>query len=306
MTTDFGTRGRRRDANRPLRGEGRPDVMEKTAERRRARPPEPGRDGGARGDGGATTSVRPGSGRSVPPGPNPRAVGAMGRRGTVPAARSPLARPIPRQRARSAPSATVPGRVVPTVAPGLTTGTVPVRRPRTSAWPPGSAPRDNVVRGVPRMPFVLLVLALLGGGLICLLVINTTLGAASFRISQLQKTGASLSTQEQSLQEHVAAEEAPGEIAKRAYQLGMRVQPSTQIVDLGTHQTYVLPGQVGVDANLGASPASSASPAQPGTSTMTATGTPTPTPTAMPTGTSSQAATQPPAGQTATAARSSP
>ncbi len=32
------------------------------------------------------------------------------------------------------------------------------------------------------MPFVLLVLVLLGGGLICLLVINTTLGATSFRV----------------------------------------------------------------------------------------------------------------------------
>jgi hypothetical protein len=110
------------------------------------------------------------------------------------------------------------------------------------------------------MPFVLLVLVLLGGGLICLLVINTTLGAASFRISQLQKTGTSLSTQEQTLQEQVAEERAPAEIARLAYQLGMRVQATTHILDLRTHQTDVLAGQVGVDANLGARPAESASP----------------------------------------------
>jgi hypothetical protein len=106
---------------------------------------------------------------------------------------------------------------------------------------------------VPRMPFVLLVLTLLGGSLICLLVINTTLGAASFRISQLQKTGAGLTTQLQGLRQRVAAEEAPAAIASRAYQLGMRTQPDVTIVDLRTHRIYVLSGQSGVGVQLGAS-----------------------------------------------------
>jgi hypothetical protein len=150
------------------------------------------------------------------------------------------------------------------------------------------------------MPFVLLVLALLGGGLICLLVINTTLGAASFRISQLQKTSARLSTQEQGLQEQVAVERAPAEIARQAYQLGMRVQTTTHILDLGTHQTDVVPGQAGVDANLGASPAASPSPStspSPGTSASPATS-------ATATGTSSTrpgATAQPAASATPTA-----
>jgi len=105
---------------------------------------------------------------------------------------------------------------------------------------------------VPRVPFVLLVLGLLGGSLVCLLVINTTLGAASFRISQLQKKSASLSTQEQNLRQQVAAEQAPAAIAQRAYALGMRGQSSTTILDLRSGQIYRLPGQSGVGVELGA------------------------------------------------------
>jgi hypothetical protein len=108
------------------------------------------------------------------------------------------------------------------------------------------------------MPFVLLVLALLGGSLICLLVINTTLGAASFRISQLQKTGAGLATQLQGLRQRVAAEQAPAEIASRAYQLGMRTSANVTVLDLRTHRIYVLDGQSGTGLQLGARPSPSA------------------------------------------------
>lgn len=102
------------------------------------------------------------------------------------------------------------------------------------------------------MPFVLLVLLLLGGGLICLLVINTTLGATSFRISQLQRTSATLTTQEQTLQQQIAAAQSPAQIAQRAYQLGMRVQTNGNFLDLRTGRFYELPGQASVIASLGA------------------------------------------------------
>jgi hypothetical protein len=102
------------------------------------------------------------------------------------------------------------------------------------------------------MPFVLLVLVLLGGGLICLLVINTTLGATSFRISRLQSTGAALATQEQALQQQIANEQSPAQIARRAYQLGMRVQVNGNILDLRTHRSYQLPGQASATVSLGA------------------------------------------------------
>lgn len=101
---------------------------------------------------------------------------------------------------------------------------------------------------LPRTPFALLVLTLLGGGLICLLVINTTLGASSFRITQLQRTNANLSQQQRTLQGEIADERAPAEIAKLAYQLGMRPETSTTILDLSKHRTYHLPGQAGAAA----------------------------------------------------------
>jgi hypothetical protein len=102
------------------------------------------------------------------------------------------------------------------------------------------------------MRFALLVLVLLGGGLICLLVINTTLGATSFRISKLQSTNATLSTQQQVLQQEIAAEQSPAQIARRAYALGMRVQANGNILDLRTHRLDKLAAQAGASIPLGA------------------------------------------------------
>jgi hypothetical protein len=111
-------------------------------------------------------------------------------------------------------------------------------------------------------------------------VINTTLGAASFRISELQKTGSSLAPQLQALRERVAAEEAPAEIARRAYQLGMRTQTGVTILDLRTNRTYVLAGQSGVGIELGATPAASAAAST--TTSKKSAGAKTPAPAATP------------------------
>ena len=160
-----------------------------------------------------------------------------------------------------------------------------------------SAVASPLSRAVPRLPFVLLVLALLGGSLVCLLVINTTLGAASFRISQLQKRSASLSTQEQNLRQQVAAEQAPAAIAERAYALGMRAQTSTTILDLRSGQIYMLPGQGGMGVELGAPPASP----------KTTVPTPAPSADATPVATPTPAGSQAPSASTTPApARSSP
>jgi len=100
------------------------------------------------------------------------------------------------------------------------------------------------------MPFVLLILGLLGGGLVCLLVINTTLATASFAISNLQQGNAALSQQEQVLQQQIAKEESPGSIEQRAYRLGMRQQQVLSFLDVRTHRVYtpplsVVPGTAG-------------------------------------------------------------
>ena len=115
------------------------------------------------------------------------------------------------------PSATLPGPSR-TGVPGASA--LPARAARLRG-PAATVP-------LPRIPFVLLVLALLGGGLVCLLVVNTTLGASSFRISQLQSDNANLSLQEQTLLGQVAKERSPQGIEERAYQLGMRTPAKQQ------------------------------------------------------------------------------
>ena len=84
-------------------------------------------------------------------------------------------------------------------------------------------------------------LGLLGGGLICLLVINTTLAAASFQISALQQGNAEASQRAQELQQQVAAEESPSSIEQRALRLGMRMQPVLNFIDLQTGRRYTMP-----------------------------------------------------------------
>jgi hypothetical protein len=96
--------------------------------------------------------------------------------------------------------------------------------------------------GVPRTPFVLLVLGLLGGGLTCLLVINTTLATASYQINSLQRGNTTLSQQEQALEQQIATEQAPGTIAHRAYQLGMRQQQHLIFLNARTGRIYRQPG----------------------------------------------------------------
>ncbi len=118
------------------------------------------------------------------------------------------------------------------------------------------------------MPFVLLVLALLGGGLVCLLVINTTLGSTSFRISELQTQNANLSLQQQSLQGQIQSEVGPAQIERKAYQLGMRAETSTNILDLRKHRYYRLAGGAGTADLMAPGPVSSTSSAGKTTGTV--------------------------------------
>jgi hypothetical protein len=106
-----------------------------------------------------------------------------------------------------------------------------------------------------RTAFILLLLGLLGGGLVCLLVINTTLAAASFRISDLQKGNVQLAQQQQDLQQQVASEEAPSTIEQRAYRLGLRPQSILNMVNLKTGRRYTSPaGSAGAAAVPGYGP----------------------------------------------------
>jgi Tfp pilus assembly protein PilN len=88
---------------------------------------------------------------------------------------------------------------------------------------------------------VLLVLGLLGGGLVCLLIVNTTLATAQFRINNLQQSNTQLSQQEQGLQQQIATDEAPGTIEKRAFKLGLRQQQRLNFLDVQTGRIYRQP-----------------------------------------------------------------
>jgi cell division protein FtsB len=87
---------------------------------------------------------------------------------------------------------------------------------------------------VRRTSFVLLLLGLLGGGLVCLLVVNTTLAANSIEIIRLQNRNAARSEQVQELQQQVAAARSATTIAKEARRLGMRPDPDLIFINLRT------------------------------------------------------------------------
>ncbi|MFF0005381.1 hypothetical protein ACFYQT_18360 [Streptomyces tibetensis] len=72
-----------------------------------------------------------------------------------------------------------------------------------------------------RTPFVLLVVLLLGGGLICLLVLNSALSEGAFQLDDLQRGTKNLTDEEQALQRDIDAYSAPHALQRRARELGM-------------------------------------------------------------------------------------
>ena len=115
--------------------------------------------------------------------------------------------------------------------PGITAPrhTRPVTGPVAGPPPrPVTGPR----RRSPRAPFILLLVGLLGGALVSLLVISTTLAQGAFQITSLQQQNASLARQEQTLTNAVAQAAAPAVIAKEARRLGMRQNPDLRFINL--------------------------------------------------------------------------
>jgi Na+-transporting NADH:ubiquinone oxidoreductase subunit NqrC len=86
----------------------------------------------------------------------------------------------------------------------------------------------------PRAPFILLLVGLLGGALVSLLVISTTLAEGSYQITHLQQENTVLARQEQVLTDQVAQASSPAQIAQEAQALGMRQNPNLQFINLTT------------------------------------------------------------------------
>ncbi|MFF2653339.1 septum formation initiator [Streptomyces sp. NPDC058045] len=72
-----------------------------------------------------------------------------------------------------------------------------------------------------RTPFVLLVVVLLSGGLITLLMLNSSLNEGSFQLSRLKKETTDLTDQEQELQHDVNGYSDPDALQRRARELGL-------------------------------------------------------------------------------------
>jgi hypothetical protein len=94
---------------------------------------------------------------------------------------------------------------------------------------------------------VLLVLGLLGGGLVCLLVVNTTLAANSIEITRLQQQNAAGTQHVQQLEQEVAQASSAAQIAKAARRLGMRPDANLTFIDLRSKKLVKQPGLSSTD-----------------------------------------------------------
>ena len=151
----------------------------------------------------------------------PRSGGARGVRG---GGQPPRDRGVPGGRP---PGLTQSPRHTRPVAPPVTRPQArPVTRPQTRPVA-GAASRSR-----PRTPFILLLIGLLGGAMVSLLVISTTLAQGAFQITSLQQQNANLTRQEQALNNAVAQAANPAVIAKEAEQFGMRPDTSLSFIDL--------------------------------------------------------------------------
>jgi uncharacterized protein HemX len=154
-------------------------------------------------------------------------------------------RPAEPRPARARPAGPRPARTRPATAP-------PVPRrvaSRPASYRPAS-PRTTPARPGQRTApesrtrFVFLIVGLLGGGLLCLLMINTVLAAGAFKITALQQGNVPLAQRVQALQAQVAAEESPYQLAQRAAALGMVTQPRLRFLNLSAGRLQGQPSKM--------------------------------------------------------------
>jgi hypothetical protein len=150
---------------------------------------------------------------------------------------SPVRPPGPGRSGRPVRTSSEQPQVRPTIRPR----TVDAQSSARDRLAPAAAPAIQVRRA----SFVLLLLGLLGGGLVCLLVVNTTLAANSIAITNLQAQNAASAQQVQQLQQQVAAAHSAGTIENEALGLGMRPESELVFVNLRTKSTQIVPGTVG-------------------------------------------------------------
>ncbi len=94
----------------------------------------------------------------------------------------------------------------------------PLRRP-TAAARPLRVVQGDLVAG--QGWFLATCVALLAGGLLAVLILNTALAQGSFELGRLQATSSQLADQEEALTHSIDTQRAPSRLAQRAEQLGM-------------------------------------------------------------------------------------
>lgn len=97
----------------------------------------------------------------------------------------------------------------------------------------------------PRIPFVLLVLFLLGAALMSLLVLRSVVAQEAYAITSLQSQNQELSYQEQQLQDEVAHLENTDRIAEEAEDMGMEQGEAPLFLD--PDKGEVIGGQGGAE-----------------------------------------------------------
>ncbi|GAB6897929.1 hypothetical protein [Kineosporia succinea] len=129
-------------------------------------------------------------------------------------------------------TSTATARVAPESVPSGPNARPNLRQP---ARPPlrAARPRLRVVPAPRRSKTGLAVLcvALLGAGLLALLLLNISIGKGAYELSDLQTQQRELAEQRQALSEQVEAEGAPGRLAAKAKKLGMVPAKNPAFID---------------------------------------------------------------------------
>jgi hypothetical protein len=112
------------------------------------------------------------------------------------------------------------------------------RARRPLAGMPRPRPRLTVVARAatraPRIPFVVLVVTLLVGGLVGLLLLNTALQRGAYATTALRDQAAALGVRQQQLEVQVDAMAEPQRLAKRALRIGMVADASPGFLQLSS------------------------------------------------------------------------
>ena len=147
-------------------------------------------------------------------------------------------------------------RARPYPAAGATQGTAALKLTAEQQRDPIASPRLRVAPptpiNAPRAPFIALVVAVVVAGVLGILLINTKTAENSFRIDTLQKQRAKLDSQQQDLENEIAAYNSPGSLDAAARRLGLVKADSPAYIRLPDGKVFGVPtpgsGEVAVTA----------------------------------------------------------